>query len=123
MIIQIIGRLGEPLTIPERAEVVVGEMVQWSIAVIGGGRPIRSVKWEFYFEGRSPFPRRTYSVTTGIQVPRGRPSTVQEIAYIATIDAGHASGPGEYKYGVRAIDEATEHALSDDDPYIVVRPW
>jgi hypothetical protein len=66
MIIRITGTLERTRTEPERAEVSVGEHVQWSIEVAGR---TRSVGWEIYFGEQSPFRRRSYSVATAVQVP------------------------------------------------------
>jgi len=61
MIIRITGTLEQTRTRPGRAEVSVGEDVQWLIEVAGR---TRSVGWEIYFEGQGPFSRRSYSVAT-----------------------------------------------------------
>jgi hypothetical protein len=121
MIIRITGRIGQTRTEPERAEVAVGETVQWSIEVTGGTRTARSVAWEIYFQGKGPFNQLSYRATTEVVVPRTDPPQQDVGVHVGKIDAGKAEEPGEYKYGVRAIDEATRHALSDDDPHIIVR--
>jgi hypothetical protein len=121
MYIRITGRLGQTRTDPERAEVEVGETVQWSIEVTSRTRHVPSVAWEVYFDHASPFRQRSYSVTTAVQVPLGDPPRDEEGVYIGRMEAGEANEPGEYKYGVRAVNEATRQALSDDDPYIIVR--
>lgn len=118
MIIHITGRLGESRTSPERAEVAAGETVQWLIEVVGGTRAIR---WEVYFQGRSPFRQRAYNIRTEVRVSFPQGPRPEEAVHIGRIDAGEANEPGEYKYGVRAVDDATRAALSDDDPYIIVR--
>jgi len=117
MNIHITGTLERTRTEPERAEVAVGETVRWSIEVTGG---TRSVEWEVYFENESPFRRRSYRVTTDarlLTIPPGPEAGL----HVGQIDAGIADERGEYKYGVKATDETTRRALSDDDPYIIVR--
>jgi hypothetical protein len=117
MNIRITGTLERTRTEPERAEVAVGETVQWSIEVTGG---TRSVEWEIYFENESPFRRRSYRVRTEAQ-SLTIPAVPETGVHVGRIDAGIADEPGEYKYGVKATDETTRRALSDDDPYIIVR--
>jgi hypothetical protein len=119
MNIRIVGTLQNTRTEPERAEVSVGEHVNWSIQVTGR---TRSVEWEIYFESQSPFQRRRYRVATAVQVPLTFPPTDEVGVHVGVVDAGPVEGePGQYKYGVRPIDQATQKALSDDDPYIIVR--
>ena len=117
MNICIMGSIGRTRTEPEHAEVAVGESVQWSIAVTG---EIRSVEWEVYFDGGSPFWRRSYRVTTEAELLTIPPVTDGGV-HVGRIDAGIADEPGEYKYGVKATSEATGRQLSDDAPYIIVR--
>ncbi len=119
MNIRITGTLARTRTEPEKAEVGVGEHVTWSIAVAGRSR---SVEWEIYFEDRSPFRRRSYQVATEATVPRTDAPGGETSVHVGQIDAGAAEEPGEYKYGVRATDKANQQALSDDDPYLIVRP-
>ncbi|MEO5925085.1 MAG: hypothetical protein ABIR70_14790 [Bryobacteraceae bacterium] len=119
MIIRITGTLEQTRTEPGRAEVSVGEHVQWLIEVAGRAR---SVGWEIYFEGQSPFRRRSYRLATAVQAPLTFPPSEEEGVHVGAVDAGAVDAePGEYKYGVRAIDSATQRALSDDDPHIIVR--
>jgi hypothetical protein len=119
MIIRIAGTLEQTRTEPERAEVSVGEHVQWSIEVAGR---TRSVGWEIYFGEQSPFRRRSYSVATAVQIPLTFPPSDEGGVHVGAVDAGAVDAePGEYKYGVRATDSATQRALSDDDPHIIVR--
>jgi len=117
MNIRITGTLRQTRTEPERAEVAVGEHVQWSIEVTGG---TRSVEWEVYFDNESPFRRRSYRVRTEAQVLT-IPPVPEAGVHIGRIEAGSADEPGQYKYGVRATDETANRQLSDDDPYIIVR--
>lgn len=117
MNIRITGTLQHTRTEPERAEVAVGEHVQWSIEVAGRNG---SVEWEIYFEERSPFRRRSFRVATAVQRPLTFPPTGEEGVHVGQISAGAAEEPGEYKYGVRATDQETNRPLSDDDPYIIV---
>lgn len=118
MNIRITGTLEQTRTEPEKAEVGVGEHVTWSIAVAGRSR---SVEWEIYFDSQSPFRRRSYRVATAVTVPRTFPPSDEAGVHVGQIEAGAAEEPGEYKYGVRAVDQANQRALSDDDPYIIVR--
>lgn len=122
MNIRITGRLGATRAEPERAEVSVGETVQWTIGVTSGRLLVRSVAWELYFEGRTPFLQRSFRLVTAVQVPRQEPPFLQQVLYTGQIIAGEAIEPGEYKYGVRTVDEATGNPLGDDDPYLIVRP-
>ena len=121
MVIHIWGRLGETRISPDRAEVDIGEPVGWLIEVDGGPRSRRElvvsrVAWQIYFEGPSPFRERSYDVTTEVD------RDAQQLVHRVMIDAGEGAEPGDYKYGVRAVNAQTRQALSDDDPYIVVRP-
>lgn len=121
MVIHILGRLGETKISPDRAEVEIGEPVRWLIEVDAGTRPISAltvpaVAWRIYFKGFSPFQQRSYDVTTEVDF-----DARQQLVHRAVIDAGEANEPGDYKYGVRAVNPETRQALSDDDPYIVVR--
>ena len=122
MIINITGRLGETKAEPERAIIEVGEPVQWAVRVAGGRRWIPSVLWEVYFEKESPFRERTWRVSSELKEPgRRRWRDKRKAVHVATIEAGEAHEPGEYKYGVRAFAGSTQELLGDDDPYIVVR--
>jgi hypothetical protein len=121
MIIQITGRLGETKITPERAEVTVGETVLWAIEVSAGNFRAPAVRWDVYFQDAIPFKRPPISITSRLHDTFREISPREHRAYTAVINAGQAEEPGEYKYGIRAIDTLTGLALSDDDPYIVVR--
>lgn len=120
MNIRITGRLGETRAEPLRAEVSIGERVQWTIEVASARRLVRSVLWEVYFEGMSPFRQRSFRITTPLRQPPEEPPFGQLAVYEGQIIAGETVDPGEYKYGVRAFDDASGDYLGDDDPWIVV---
>lgn len=125
MIILVRGRLGNITVEPERAVVEVGDHVEWSIEVNGWHRksPGASVTWEIYFGQETPFSRHNWRVETEVKLPRRkRWRDKNKVAYVATIEAGEANGPGEYKYGVRAFSDSPGAPISDDDPYLIVRP-
>lgn len=78
----------------------------------------RHLRWEMYFLGQSPFFRRAGFKTyfeTKVQSPhptQGR-HTGESEELPATQD-------GDFKYGVKVIDQASGDVISDDDPRLIV---
>ncbi len=114
MTIEITGAVRSTKTQPERAVVALGDTVQWVIRV--GATGVKSISWQVYFNEGSPFKNRSWRMTT-----EGS-SDKDEFVHTGVIDAGEAQKPGEYKYGVRAVDASDNKELSDDDPFLVVQP-
>jgi hypothetical protein len=113
MVIEITGIVGHTRTEPERAVVSLGETVRW--VVRAGGNGVKSIEWQVYFNHGSPFKERSLKMTTEEGSENG------EAPHAGVIDAGEAQQPGEYKYGVRAVDTSTNQELSDDDPFLIVQ--
>ncbi len=112
MVIEITGIVGRTRTEPERAVVALGETVRWVIRA--GATGVKSVEWQVYFSHGSPFKERSWKLTT-------EGGSENDAAHAGVIDAGEAQQPGEYKYGVRAVDASTNQEISDDDPFLIVQ--
>jgi hypothetical protein len=93
---------------PDPAVVDQGMVIEWYFLVEPG---LPTLDLEVYFSKGSPtgWPRRR---TKADRSQHGSTSSVIEAV---------AEEPGEYKYGVRAIEHATEEVIADDDPYLIVR--
>lgn len=113
MDIEITGIVGRTRTIPERAVVALGETVRWIVRA--GGIGAKSIEWQVYFRQGSPFKEHSWKMKT-----EGK-SENDDAAHAGVIDAGETQQPGEYKYGVRAVDTSTNQELSDDDPFLIVQ--
>lgn len=113
MDIEITGIVGRTRTVPERAVVALGETVRWIVRAAGNG--VKSIEWQVYFRQGSPFKERSLKMTTEAGSENG------QAPHAGVIDAGEAQQPGEYKYGVRAVDASTSKELGDDDPFLIVQ--
>lgn len=101
---------------PDPAVVRGGTLIEWGVAYTGN--PIQQLDWTIYFENGSPFPGKatfrlfTFYNTTTIGVPFA--------SHIGIINAGSATNPGDWKYGVRLQDNLNQTVLGDDDPHLIV---
>lgn len=96
---------------PDPATARVGENVVWELRVESSDPRFNAwVVWTIYFEGDSPYndEGRQWSA----QSPPGESTT---------IEPGPVHKPGKYKYGIKAINGATNEPLGDDDPTLIVK--
>ena len=123
MIISLITKPGAPLEIrPDPAIVHVGDFVAWEMyidpqwAIERIAYPWASfespVRWTIYFQNRHPFRKYLRQDWSAIGFPEKK--TIVQI--------GKAEEPGDFKYGIRMASEVTGQQLSDDDPWLIVRP-
>lgn len=109
---------GQIKTYPDRLLLRRGENVKWRFQA--SETSIFEINWTVYFEKRSPFvgvfdfSARSYLETRD----RRNPITRQHLTTTAAKTIG--GEPGEYKYGIRAIDPRNQETLADEDPYIIV---
>jgi hypothetical protein len=93
-------------------------------AVVNSGTPViwkfqsntlsnQRIRWEVYFSRGSPFHDQGDRFTTTTTRTFGQ--------HAGATGAMSADDPGDYKYGVRAIDLPSRMLLGDDDPYLEVR--
>ena len=115
MVIQVIVQRGEQTIInPDPAIVSVHEHVAWQL-LLRPGSNVDAIEWTVYFQGPDPFrgePRGPLRVRT---------RATSAGTHLGVLNAGPVQDPGDYKYGVRADIAGTNQALSDDDPYLLVR--
>lgn len=116
MIILLVSGLREKLVVePDPAVVDRGSNIEWELS-FNNAEGLETIRWEIYFRKSSPFKENFWKyVTKSATEPSGQKK------HRGVIRAGSADEPGEHKYGVRIIDTNSEKALSDDDPWIIVR--
>jgi len=99
------------LVSPYRVVLRRGEVLNWDVRIdqtLGG---IELFRIEIYFPGESPF---NFGRTT---LFRGFSPSFRTLE----LSAGRADDPGEYKYGVRIMDNSSDRLIEDEDPYIMVQ--
>lgn len=94
---------------PDPAIVTVGERVAWAMRYEGLASG-DAIEWTIYFHRGNPF------------APKVKTWILSIITHEQVLEAGPAEEPGDYKYGVRTVNAKTGQQLSDDDPYLIVRP-
>lgn len=127
MIIFLRFEAGHVTVLPDPAVVHVGDRVVWEPIVIGYDYQRRTpgqrrssqprLLFTIYFEHGHPFrdvfgQRFSRDATFPEEVRPERP---------VVIEPGAVDVPGEFKYGVRLLEENGAGLLSDDDPLLIVR--
>ena len=95
---------------PDRARVKVGTPVIWRFQA--DQLRIASTRWTVFFQKGSPFLVKSNEFSTTTSNDLGQQTGATEPLIADT--------PGDYKYGVRAEDAATQVLLGEDDPYLIV---
>lgn len=117
MVIQVSVREGRRTVFsPDPAIVSVHERVAWAFQLVTS-EDVHLLEWTVYFEGLGPF-----KSAGGPQFISLRTTAISRGSHIGVLNAGPVQAPGEYKYGVRVSVPAAARPLSDDDPYLIVRP-
>jgi hypothetical protein len=114
MIVSVTGVAGRGLTItPDPVVIKKGERIAWRFGVVDPNNNTNALRYGIYINNGNPFGKHP-----GSWALEGEPTT----SGIGILEAGPATEPGNYKYGVRIADANTGEALSDDDPILVVLP-
>src|SRR5262245_36587599 len=102
---------GQKFTVtPERARVTVGTPVTWRFQA--NLPQIPRIRWAAFFNHGSPFRFEANEFRTTTQADAGQ--------HTGATGAMPPESPGDYKYGVRAEDTATQNKLGEDDPHLIV---
>ena len=108
---------------PDPVNVLVGEPVFWEFV---SDLPIYNILWEIYFQGGEPFGQGLSNLkanTIGAHsTPLGAVGPIARPTHLGLSPSAVASKPGDYKYGIRAMDMDSNQLLGDDDPYLMVLP-
>jgi hypothetical protein len=103
------------ITVPERIRVKRGDGVRWMLNIFQPNLPLpERLLFELYFPKGSAFAWSRQFLTIDLINPPFFPSSNLLLA------DGVTSKPGDFKYGVRAIDQRKQEPIEDVDPFLIV---
>jgi hypothetical protein len=101
---------------PDPANVSIGEDVEWQFETRQA--PYSAMRWTVFFDEESPF-QGTSKLSI---ISKGRATIGSQSNHLIVTKPAVVNKEGDFKYGVQAEDANTDKFLSEDDPWLIVRP-
>ncbi len=115
---------GTGFSIPETVTVPLNAKVQWIITDEQVSRSSREYRngliFRLYFERGSPFKWDTQNTTVFYPPPPSGRTALQYQPIAQALAEGQTEEKGDFKYGVRAIDNSSGVVIFEEDPRLIV---